>query len=129
MDADEAERNPAFQEAWDAGNGFQFMFGAFGDLTSDKIANEEACKFLRHKIEQIVTDPRKAGILKPKEPSARRALCDSGYYQIFNRSNVDVVDLLANPIRKLMSDGTTHDLDILIFATGFDAVDGNYERV
>lgn len=135
MDADEAERNAAFQEAWDAGNGFQFMFGAFGDLAIDKTANEEACKFLRHKIEQIVTDPHKADILKPKEPYARRPLCDSGYYQIFNRSNVDVVDLLANPIRKIipsgveLSDGTKHDLDILIFATGFDAVDGNYKRV
>jgi cation diffusion facilitator CzcD-associated flavoprotein CzcO len=135
MDADEAERNAAFQEAWDAGNGFQFMLGAFGDLAIDKTANEEACKFLRHKIDQIVTDPHKAGILKPKEPYARRPICDLGYYQIFNRSNVDVVDLLVNPIRKIipsgveLSDGTKHDLDILIFATGFDAVDGNYKRV
>ena len=135
MEADPVERKAAFQEAWDAGNGFQFMFGAFGDLALETTANEEACKFLRSKIDEIVTNPRKASILKPREPHARRPVCDSGYYQIFNRNNVDVVDLMATPITNVvpggleLSDGTVHNVDVLIFATGFDAIEGNYRRI
>ena len=135
MEADPAERDAAFQEAWDAGNGFRFMFGAFGDLAVDRCANEEACKFIRRKIGGLVKDPRKADILKPRQLYARRPVCDSGYYSIFNRDNVDVIDLMANPIAKIlpegiaMSDGTVHGLDVLVFATGFDAVVGSYQRV
>ncbi|KAK5047105.1 hypothetical protein LTR84_007048 [Exophiala bonariae] len=133
MEATPEERQAAFQEVWDRGNGFRFMFSAFGDLTVDEIANEEACKFIRGKIDEIVTDPRKAAILKPTDLYARRPLCDTGYYQIFNRENVDVIDIKANPISRItehgitLSNGEQHKLDIIIFATGFDAIEGNYQ--
>ncbi|CAI7564699.1 unnamed protein product [Penicillium bialowiezense] len=119
MEASPEERQRAFQDVWDQGND----------------ANEEACKFIRGKIDEIVQDPRKANILKPKDLYARRPLCDSGYYQIFNRDNVDVIDLQATPIEEIVpqgiktSDGTIHELDTLIFATGFDAFEGNYMRI
>ena len=135
METSPEERRRLFQEVWDQGNGFRFMFSAFGDLTTDEEANEEACKFVRSKIDEIVKDPRKAKILKPTEPYARRPLCDTGYYQIFNRDNVDVVDLKATPIDEIVpqgirtSDGKVHELDVLIFATGFDAIEGSYNRV
>lgn len=135
MEASPEERRRLFQQAWDQGNGFRFMFSAFGDLTTDEDANEEACKFVRSKIDEIVKDPRKAKILKPTEPYARRPLCDTGYYEIFNRDNVDVIDLKATPIEEIVpqgirtSDGTVHDLDVLIFATGFNAIEGSYNRV
>ncbi|KAL4924807.1 flavin-containing monooxygenase [Aspergillus undulatus] len=129
------ERRKAFQQVWDQGNGFRFMFSAFGDIATDREANEEACKFIRSKIDEIVKDPSKAQVLKPTELYARRPLCDSGYYEIFNRDNVDVFDLKANPIEEIvpegmkMTDGTVHELDVLIFATGFDAIEGSYMRV
>lgn len=137
MEATPEERQRVFQEVWDRGNGFRFMFSAFGDLTTNRDANEEACKFIRSKIDEIVKDPRKARILRPKDLYARRPLCDTGYYQIFNRENVDVVDLKATPIAKIvpggveMTDdqGTIHELDTLILATGFDAIEGNYMRI
>ncbi|KAI1618029.1 cycloalkanone monooxygenase [Exophiala viscosa] len=135
MEATLQERRKAFQEVWDQGNGFRFMFSAFGDLTTDEVANEEACEFIRGKIDDTVKDPRKAAILKPRDLYARRPLCDSGYYQIYNRDNVDVIDLEMNPIVRVteqgvaMSDGTIHQLDVLIFATGFDAIEGNYLRL
>ena len=135
MEATPQERQEAFQAAWDQGNGFRFMFSAFGDLTTDEAANEEACNFIRGKIDDIVKDPRKAAILKPIDLYARRPLCDTGYYQIFNRDNVDVIDIHTNPIARVidrgieLSNGTVHDLDVLIFATGFDAVEGNYLRL
>jgi cation diffusion facilitator CzcD-associated flavoprotein CzcO len=135
MDASPEERRQAFQECWDRGNGFRFMFSAFGDLTTNKEANEEACKFIRGKIEDIVKDPKKAKALKPTDLYARRPLCDAGYYQIFNQDNVDIVDLRETSIEAIvpegikMIDGTVHKLDVLIFATGFDAIEGNYLRV
>lgn len=66
---------------------------------------------------------------------ARRPLCDGGYFEQFNRENVDIVDLKETPITEMTekgirtSDGKEHELDVIIFATGFDAVDGNYTRV
>lgn len=66
---------------------------------------------------------------------ARRPLCDGGYYEQFNRDNVFVVDLDEHPITCITergvktADGVVYELDVLIFATGFDAIDGNYTRV
>ncbi|KEF53483.1 uncharacterized protein A1O9_10458 [Exophiala aquamarina CBS 119918] len=52
------EREAAFQKAWQRGNGFRFMFSTFGDIVSDESANEETCKFIRGKIDEVVTDSR-----------------------------------------------------------------------
>jgi hypothetical protein len=109
------------------------MFGTFNDIAVDADANEEACKFIRRKIAETVKDPETARKLTPTDLYARRPLCDSGYYEIFNRSNVSLVDCKATPITEIKpngivtADGTLHELDMIIFATGFDAVDGNYK--
>ena len=129
------ERRELFQEQWDKGNAFRFMFSAFGDLTTNVESNLEACEFIKGKISEIVKDPKKAEALKPTELYARRPLCDSGYYQIFNRDNVDIVNLRQNPIQEIVPEGiklgddTTVELDTLILATGFDAMEGSYLRV
>lgn len=135
METSPEERQEVFQSVWDQGNAFRFMFSAFGDITTDRDANEEACKFIHAKIHEIVKDPTKAKALKPTELYARRPLCDAGYYEIFNRENVDVFDLKVNPIKEIvpngikMEDETIHDLDVLVFATGFEAVEGSYMRL
>lgn len=129
------EREKIFEEAWKKGNGFRFMFWTFNNLTIDETANEEACKFIRKKISETVRDPDKARILQPDDYYARRPLCDAGYYEQFNRENVDVVSLKETPIEAItetgitLSNGSKCELDVLIFATGFDAVDGNYTRL
>ena len=80
-------------------------------------------------------DPETRRKLTPTDLYARRPLCDSGYYETFNRSNVSLVNVKENPIEQVTeqgivtADGTLHELDVLICATGFDAVDGNYVRV
>ena len=129
------ERERIFEEAWADGGGFRFMFGTFADLILDEQANIYAQEFIKSKIRQIVKDPVKAETLCPKDFYAKRPLCDAGYYQQFNRDNVDVVDVRANPIAQLeghsviLADGTSYELDMLILATGFDAGDGNYLRM
>ena len=135
------ERERIFQENWDKGNGFRFMFATFNDITTDREANEGACDFIRRKIDQIVKDPEKARKLKPYDVYARRPLCDGNasngqkYFDQFNRDTVDIVDLKETDITQFepkgirTSDGKLHEHDLIIFATGFDAVEGNFSRV
>jgi len=111
------------------------MFGGFSDITTSEKANQAAAQFIREKIAQIVKDPETARKLSPHELYARRPLCDGGYYQQFNRDNVSIVDLKETPIESITpkgirtSDGVVHELDVIVFATGFDALDGNFNRV
>jgi cyclohexanone monooxygenase len=129
------ERERIYQNAWDEGGGFRFMFETFCDIATDEAANEEAAKFIRRKISETVKDPETARKLTPTDLYARRPLCDSGYYEAFNRPNVSLVNVKENPILRVTQkgivteDGVLHELDVLVFATGFDAVDGNYVKV
>lgn len=93
------------------------------------------CKFLRKKIAQTVQDPDKAAVLTPREGYTRRPLCDTGYYSRFNQENVHAIDLQKTPITfieengVLTADGKLHELDILVLATGFHAVDGSFKAI
>ena len=132
--ATKEEQERIFQAAWDKGNSFRFMFETFGDITTDYDANEAAADFIRRKIKSIVKDPETARKLTPTGLYARRPLCDIGYYETFNRDNVSLVDVKANPIVEITPKGirTTdgeYELDVIIYATGFDAVDGNYTKI
>lgn len=129
------ERERIFQAAWDNGGGFRFMFETFCDIATNAEANEEAAKFIRRKIAEIVKDPETARSLTPTDLYARRPLCDSGFYETFNQPNVALVNIKENPIVELTengvrtADGHVHEVDVLVCATGFDAVDGNYRRL
>ena len=129
------ERERIYQRAWDEGGGFRFMFETFGDIATDAAANEEAAAFIRRKIAEIVTDPETRRNLTPTDLYAKRPLCDSGFYETFNRPNVTLVNVKENPISELTAagvrtaDGTVHEVDVLVCATGFDAVDGTYRRL
>ena len=135
MSVSEEERRRVFEEAWQHGGGFRFMFGTFGDIATDEEANEAAASFIRSKIAEIIEDPETARKLMPTGLFAKRPLCDDGYLQVFNRPNVEAVAIKENPIREVTAkgvvteDGVLHELDVLVFATGFDAVDGNYRRI
>ena len=131
----EEEREAIFQEVWDRGGNMAFLYETFSDLATDRAANNAAADFIKRKIAEIVRDPDTARKLTPTEPYARRPICDHGYYEIFNQSNVSLVSLRETPIRELTEtgivteDGTLHEVDLIVLATGFDAVDGNYRRM
>lgn len=111
------------------------MFETFGDISVDEAANNAASNFIKDKIRHTVKDPEKARKLLPTQFYARRPLCDAGYYEQFNRENVELIGLQETPIAEITSkgiktcDNKEYELDVIIFATGFDAVDGNYTRV
>jgi cation diffusion facilitator CzcD-associated flavoprotein CzcO len=135
LSVSDEERQKIFQNLWDQGSGFRFLFGGFSDLASDEAANKEAIKFIHGKIGEIVKDPKKASILQSKDWFARRPLTDDKYYERFNQDNVHAVDIKANPITAITpegiktADGQVHELDLIVFATGFDAVDGSYTHI
>src|SRR5690606_30766057 len=87
------ERKAIFEEAWQKGGGFRFMFETFGDIATNMEANIEAQNFIKNKIAEIVEDPETAQKLMPKDLYAKRPLCDSGYYSVFNRDNVSLEDV------------------------------------
>lgn len=134
MSVSAAEREAVFEAAWNIGGGFRYMFATFSDIGVDPEANEAAASFIRRKISEIVTDPETAQALTPHDLYARRPLCDGGYYETFNRANVDLVDLAVHPIEEITASGirtseAEHELDVIVFATGFDAVTGNYVKI
>jgi cation diffusion facilitator CzcD-associated flavoprotein CzcO len=129
-----AERDAVFERQWNSGGGFQFMFATFSDIGTSRAANNAATAFIRRKISQIVTDPRTAALLTPHDLYAKRPICCDGYYETFNRGNVSLADIQASPITEITPRGIRtadgeHELDIIIFATGFDAVTGNYLKI
>ncbi|KAL7950098.1 hypothetical protein V8C42DRAFT_189563 [Trichoderma barbatum] len=128
------ERNRMFENVWESGNGFNFMFGTFNDIVTDAKANKMAADFISGKIAQIVKDPVKARKLTPTGQYNRRPVTTKNYYETFNRDNVDVANVLETPMEITptgvrLSDGTIYDLDVLVFATGFEAVVGQYKDV
>jgi cyclohexanone monooxygenase len=135
MSVSAAERERIYEEGWQAGNGFHFMFGLFVDLIFDPAANETATSFIKSKIRQIVRDPETARKLTPTDFYAKRPICNTGYYETFNRDNVTLVSTKETPIVRITptgvvtADGTEHELDVLVFATGFEAMDGSYKRM
>ena len=135
MSVSSDERRRVFQENWDKGNGFRFMFGTFSDIASDPDSNAAAAAFIRSKIAEAVDDPETARKLTPDDLYAKRPLCDQGYYETYNRENVELVSVKENPITEIVpegvrtADGVVHEIDVLVFATGFDAVDGNYRAM
>lgn len=135
FDVTPEEREAIYEWAWQKGGNYTFATETFCDVTSDRAANELASDFLRRKIAAIVKDPETARRLTPSELFARRPICDSGYFEIFNQPNVTLVALPETPIAEFTADGirtedgTVHELDILVLATGFDAVDGSYRGI
>ena len=108
---------------------------AYNNLALCKASNDTAADFVREKIAEIVKDPETARKLTPTELYAKRPLCNEGYYETFNRDNISLVSVKETPIQEITprgvrtTDGVEHELDVLVFATGFDAVDGNYRSM
>ena len=127
---DPEERRAALAGALERG-GFQFLFTTFRDLMVNEEANEVAAEFLRAHIRSVVNDQATAELLCPRGYpfGAKRPPVEHGYYAAFNRPNVTLVDVRADPIaaittRGLRTSTVEHDFDVLIFATGFDSGTG-----
>jgi len=129
------EQLAIMEEKWRVG-GVTFL-GSFADLLFNEEANAMACQFVREKIHEVVKDPRTADLLSPStHPIGTKRLCvDIDYFETYNRDNVTLVDVRSAPIASItptglvLEDGSTYDVDALVFATGFDAMTGTLLRI
>lgn len=126
-------RAEVYEKAWN-GMGFGFVL-AFYDLLLDQESNDTAAAFIRDKIGALVDDDDTRAKLLPGDfPfGAKRPSVDSGYFATFNRDDVTLVDVRTDPIERVTPTGVVtasgeHPLDVLVFATGFDAMTGSLLR-
>jgi cation diffusion facilitator CzcD-associated flavoprotein CzcO len=133
LDYTDEARDAQYEERWQRG-GFAFI-GSFGDTSFNLAANDMAADFIRRKIKGIVTDPEVAETLCPSQAvGCKRMALDTGYFETFNRDNVRLIDVARRPIERVdpsgvVVDGEHIDLDMLILATGYDAMTGSYTGI
>jgi cation diffusion facilitator CzcD-associated flavoprotein CzcO len=121
------ERAKILESLWEKG-GFQFR-AAFNDVLNNKDANDKVAEFIIQKIRQKIKDPAVADILTDIDHpfAAKRPPIDTQYFETYNRDNVTLVDLRSAPIERITERGiktaaAEYDLDVIVFATGFDAM-------
>ncbi|SFD43305.1 Predicted flavoprotein CzcO associated with the cation diffusion facilitator CzcD [Lentibacillus persicus] len=135
LDDTPEEREKLYESAWQKGGASSFFLETYQDLTINPESNETVSEFIRNKIRGIVHDPEVAEKLCPTYYyGTKRSIQDTGYYETFNRKNVSLADVKTNPIVEITPEGirTTdgeYELDIIIFATGYDAMTGSLFKI
>jgi cation diffusion facilitator CzcD-associated flavoprotein CzcO len=124
------ERQKRLEERWGVG-GFG-MLGVFTDVITNLEANTYVADFVRAQIAQMVHDPETATLLMPRDyPIGSKRICiDTEYFETYNRDNVTLVDVRKSPIEEITPTGlrtkdAEYELDVIVFATGFDAMTGS----
>lgn len=124
------ERRAIYEALWEEG-GIHLSINSFRGVLVNKELNEEVSEFVRDKIRETVQDPETARKLLPEYLfGTKRLILDNGYFETYNRDNISLVDLRENPIESFNSTGiqtaeSEHPIDMLVLATGFDAVTGS----
>jgi cation diffusion facilitator CzcD-associated flavoprotein CzcO len=135
FEVSDQEREAFFEKLY-AEPGFAIWQGNFRDIVIDRKANAAISDFVARKIRQRVTNPKVAEKLIPKNHGfgTRRVPLETRYYEAYNRDNVDLVDILETPILRITPNGIAtsdreYEFDIIIYATGFDAITGSFDRI
>src|SRR5271156_4646507 len=130
------EEREVFWEKLYAEPGFGIWQGNFRDILVDREANALISDFIARKIRQRVKDPAVAEKLIPKNHGfgTRRVPLETHYYEVYNQSNVELIDINETPIERVTPDGiktseAEYEFDMIIYATGFDAVTGAFDRI
>ena len=127
----DAERRERFETAWATGDLVYILTQLWADQGVDVDGNKLVADLLREKIHTIVKDPETAAALTPHDHpfGAKRPCLETNYFATYNRPNVTLVNLRAEPIKAITAGGITtdkrsFDVDVIVFATGFDAMTG-----
>src|SRR6202165_2217963 len=134
LDDGDNERRSKYESRWNRG-GLTFM-SVYNNLGLDKAANDPAANFVREKIAEIVKDSETAKLLQPNNhPIGSKRICiDTDYFATFNRPNVTLVDIKANPIEEILphavrAGARDYEVDAVVLATGFDAMTGSVAKI
>ena len=127
------ERRERLDQQWEIG-GLPFL-GGFNDILTNEDANKEVASYWRDRVSEIVKDDEVLDRLTPDEIFGCKRLCaGTNYYEMFNRNNVTLVDISNKGIEMLSesglrAEGKDYNLDMIIYATGFDAMTGSVTRI
>lgn len=132
----DAERRERFERAWAAGDLIHILTQLWADQAVDIDGNKIVQDLIREKIRAAVRDPETAAALTPHDHpfGAKRPCLDTNYYATYNRPNVTLVNLRQEPIKAITASGISTsgrsvDVDVIVFATGFDAMTGAIRAV
>ncbi|MCC8941869.1 alpha/beta hydrolase fold domain-containing protein, partial [Bradyrhizobium sp. Arg68] len=127
----DAERRERFEKAWAAGDLVHILTQLWADQGVDVDGNRLVADLIREKVRAVVKDPETAEALTPYDHpfGAKRPCLDTNYYATYNRPNVTLVNLRQEPIKQITAsgistNGRSFDVDVIVFATGFDAMTG-----
>ncbi len=139
LSADSMTREQAYavlDRRWEHG-GFPEIVLAFENVFKDPEANEMVSEYFRRKVRETVHDPATADLLCATDHpvGSKRVCADTNYYETYNRDNVTLVSTRSAPIDHfdrggcVLADGRRFDLDVVVLATGFDAMTGALRRM
>ncbi|MGQ0620613.1 MAG: flavin-containing monooxygenase [Panacagrimonas sp.] len=130
LDVSAETRRARYDELW-ANGGFHLLASGYADVLTDERANDTVAEYVREKIRERVKNPAVAEMLCPKDHpyGTKRPAVEEDYYDTFNRDNVSLIDLRATPLEEVTEKGIRiggkeHEFDVIVLATGFDAVTG-----
>jgi cyclohexanone monooxygenase/acetone monooxygenase len=130
------QRRVVLEETY--GNGsLKVWLASFAEMFFDEAISEEISEFVREKMRARLKDQHLIDTLVPTDYGfgTHRVPLESGYLEVYLRDNVDLVNVRDNPIAEIvpeglrLKDGTVHELDVIIMATGFDAGTGALTRM
>lgn len=134
MDQTPEAREAMYEDRWKSG-GLAF-YNVYPDIFAVKEANDTLAEFMRRKLSQRINDPALESKLIPTGyPVLTRRLCgETNYYEAYKRPNVTLLDSRADPIECFTASGIktrdhSYDFDIIISATGYDAMSGALMRM
>lgn len=127
-----------FEELWVQG-GFRIWLGNHEDVGTDPVRNDELYAFWRTKALARIKDKKMqeklAPAVKPHPFGHKRISCEHSYFEIFNQSNVELVDMSDTDITEFTpkgirtADGVEREFDVIVLATGFDSVTGGITQI
>jgi cyclohexanone monooxygenase len=136
LESADEEIHRELMDRWNEG-GFGIWLGSYADIFALDDANAKVRAFLHDRIREKVTDPETAEKLVPKgfPFGCKRTPLDSGYYETFNLPHVHLIDVRADPVAAItptglrLESGAEYALDVIVYATGFDAMTGPLNRI
>lgn len=132
------QRIELYEKLYSTG-GLHFWLGTYKDVLFKHELNEEAYQFWRSKTVPRIKNKKHQEILAPETKihpfGTKRISLEQGFYEVFNQDNVDLVSLRDTPIDRftetgiMTNDGTHHEFDVVILATGFDSITGGITQI
>ena len=133
------ERRLEIMEEIYADGSLKFWLASFGEVFFSEEVSREVSEFVRDKMRARLKDQRLIDILVPTDADygfgTHRVPLERNYLEVYLRDNVELVGVRHNPIARItpqgveLADGTLHELDVIVMATGFDAGTGALARI